>query len=166
MPNHPPDSTPVTRHLDRLSVPYRIFTHPHPVESLQQAAIERGQRPEQVIRSIVFRISGSQENADDFIMVLVSGPDQISWPDLRHHLGLSRITMASKEEVLLRTSYQTGAVSPFGLPQPMRILVDQRVFEQDEISLGSGVRNTTVILSSADLRRALEPVEIGCFVEC
>jgi Cys-tRNA(Pro)/Cys-tRNA(Cys) deacylase len=166
MSNLPVASTPVSQALDRLGIPYRLFTHPNPVKSLQQAARERGQRPEQVVRSIVFRLSGVQAGADEFVMVLVSGPDQISWSDLRHHLGLSRLTMATKDEVLQRTGYQTGAVSPFGLPAPMRILVDRRVFEQDEISLGSGVRSTTVILSSANLRQALEPVEIGCFVEC
>ena len=65
-----------------------------------------------------------------------------------------------------------GSVSPFGLPEPadlahrIRILIDESIFDEDEISLGSGVRNTAVILRSADLRRALPDAEAGCFVEC
>ncbi len=156
-----PFRSPVTDDLDAKGIPYNVFTHPAPVESLEQAASERGQSPGQVVRSIVFRISD-----DEFVMVLVPGPEQISWPRLRERLGVSRMTMASKEEVRMRTGYQTGAVSPFGLPSPMRILADEKIFDQEVISIGSGVRNTAVILASADLRRALGAFEDGCFVEC
>jgi Cys-tRNA(Pro)/Cys-tRNA(Cys) deacylase len=159
MSNSPIQSTPVTQDLDRKEIPYRLFTHPGPIRSLEQAAKERGQRPEQVVRSIVFRLS-----EDEFVMVLIAGPQQISWSALRSHLGVSRMSMASEEEVLAQTGYPLGAVSPFGLPRPLRILVDKSVFQEEEISLGSGVRYTTVILSSRDLRRGLGKVEIGEFV--
>ncbi len=42
----------------------------------------------------------------------------------------------------------------------MRILVDESVFTHEEISLGSGVRGTAVIMTSRDLQRALGNVEI------
>jgi prolyl-tRNA editing enzyme YbaK/EbsC (Cys-tRNA(Pro) deacylase) len=163
----PPTETPVTRDLHRRGVPHRLFHHSGPVHSLEQAAEERGQRPHQVVRSILFRLAAGQ-----FVMVLAAGPDQISWPTLRQHLGVSRISMASEEEVLAQTGYVRGTVSPFGLPEPadpaqgMRILIDESIFQEDEISLGSGVRNTTVILRAADLRRALPQAEIDCFVNC
>jgi prolyl-tRNA editing enzyme YbaK/EbsC (Cys-tRNA(Pro) deacylase) len=61
------------------------------------------------------------------------------------------------------TGYPIGAVSPFGLSNPVRVLVDQGVLEQEEISIGSGVRNTTVILRTEDLLTALGEVEVGKF---
>jgi prolyl-tRNA editing enzyme YbaK/EbsC (Cys-tRNA(Pro) deacylase) len=67
--------------------------------------------------------------------------------------------MAKREEVLGVTGYELGAVSPFGLPAPMRILVDPSVFDQAELSIGSGQRGTTVIISADDLRQALGEVE-------
>jgi Cys-tRNA(Pro)/Cys-tRNA(Cys) deacylase len=146
-------STPVTRALDGLGVPYRLFRHPGPIRSLEQAAQERGQRPEQVVRSILFRLA-----EDEFVMALVAGPHQVAWPALRSYLGVSRITMASEDEVLAVTGYPRGAVSPFGLPTPVRILVDSRVWEPEEVSIGSGVRGLTVILNRDDLRRALGPL--------
>jgi prolyl-tRNA editing enzyme YbaK/EbsC (Cys-tRNA(Pro) deacylase) len=82
---------------------------------------------------------------------------------LRKHLGQSRLTLATPEEVLAVTGYQLGAVSPFGLPQPLPILVDESVFAQEEISLGSGVRGTAVILKTVDLLRALETYSRGSF---
>jgi Cys-tRNA(Pro) deacylase len=154
------DETPVTGALDALEIPYRFFRHPGKVTSLEQAARERGQEQEQVIRSIVFRIS-----QNDFVMVLVAGPAQISWPALRAYLGRSRLTMAAEEEILAMMGYPIGAVSPFGLPNPMRILVDRSVVQEGEISIGSGVRYTTVILDGPDLMRALGQVEIEDFIK-
>ena len=146
---------PVARALDELHVPYQLFVHAGPVHSLEQAARERHQLPDQVIRSIVFRVG-----KDEFLMALIAGDRQISWPALRRHLGQSRLTMATEDEVRSVTGYERGAVAPFGLPQPLRILVDDSVFTHDEVSLGSGVRGTAVIMTSRDLRHALGNVEI------
>lgn len=141
-----------------MGIPYGFFRHTGPVRSLQQAAGERGQRPEQVVRSILFRLGH-----DRFAMVLVAGPRQVSWPVLRSYLGQSRLTLASEQEVLQVTGYPIGAVSPFGLPGPVRILVDESVFSEEEVSIGSGERNSTIIMKTRDLRTALEPVEAGEF---
>ena len=152
------DTTPVTLALTNLNIPHRFFRHPGPVHSLEQAALERNQQPEQVIRSILFRLGQA-----DYAMVLIAGPGQISWRALRHYLGQSRLTMASKEEVLNVTGYQIGAVSPFGLPQPLRVLVDESVLAQQEVSIGSGERGTTVILTVEALMQGLGDVEVGKF---
>lgn len=96
-------------------------------------------------------------------MVLVAGPAQVAWKALRRHLGQSRLTTASEEEVLAVTGYQIGAVSPLGLPQPLPIYIDDSVSAEEEISLGSGIRGVTVILRTADLLAALPEAEIGRF---
>lgn len=147
--------TPVSQALVQLNIPHREFRHPGPVRSLELAAAERGQQPKQVIRSILFRLS-----ADEFVMVLMAGPQQIDWKALRNYLGEKRLTTASEEEVRRITGYERGAVAPFGLPSPLRILADESIFTPEELSLGSGVRGTTIILSSADLRRGLGDIEI------
>ncbi len=155
---YPQPETPVTRYLTQQSIPFRLFRHPGPIHSLEQAAAERGQSPDQVVRSIVFRTGTNQ-----FVMVLIPGPRQVSWPTLRQFLGQSRLTMASEEEVLAATRYKTGAVSPFGLPAPMRILVDESITNQSEISIGSGERGLTVIMKTEDMLRALGSYELGQF---
>jgi Cys-tRNA(Pro)/Cys-tRNA(Cys) deacylase len=162
MMNYSPssDAPPVSRALAELNVRHRVFRHNGPVRSLEQAAAERDQHPEQVIRSIVFRLA---EN--EYLMVLMAGPAQISWPALRAYLGRSRLTTASAEELLAVTGYEIGAVAPFGLSRPMRVLVDRSVIQGGEISMGSGVRGTAVILAAADLLRALPNAEIGDFAE-
>ena len=152
--------TPVTRELDQKQIPYQLFTHDGPVRSLAQAAAERNQQPAQVVRSLLFRLA-----KEEFLMVLVAGPQQIDWKQLRRTLGQSRLTMAKPAELLRVTGYEMGAVAPFGLPSPIRVLVDQSVLDQTEISLGSGVRGTAVMLKTADLLTALgdgvEIVQLG-----
>ena len=148
------DSPPVSLELEKLGIPHRIFRHVGKVTSLEQAARERGQRPEQIVRSILFRTG-----EDEYLMVLVAGPAQISWKALRTYLGQSRLTMASEAEVLAVTGYPIGAVSPFGTARSLRVLVDASVFAEEEISIGSGIRGTTIILKSEDLKRALGEVE-------
>jgi Cys-tRNA(Pro)/Cys-tRNA(Cys) deacylase len=153
------DSTHVTRELEQLGIPHRLFRHPGPVHSLEQAAQERGQKPEQIVRSIVFRLGKGE-----YVMVLAAGPRQVSWPALRRYLGQSRLTMASEEEVLEATGSPLGAVSPFGLSSPMRILVDITVLQQDEISLGAGERYATIFMTRQDLITALGNPETGDFL--
>jgi len=151
-------STPVTRFLDERHIPYRLFQHSGPVHSIEEAARQRGERPEQIIRSILFRLS-----SEEFLMVLIAGPGQISWKALRVFLDQSRLTTATEEEVIRVTGYQIGAVSPFGLLQPVRTLVDESVLAEEEISIGSGQRGLAVILQKKDFIQAMGKMEVGKF---
>lgn len=145
-----PATTPVGQALEALGIPFSEFKHAGPVRSLEQAAAERDQRPEQVVRSILFRLA-----QEEYLMVAVAGPRQIDWKALRQAIGQSRMTMATPDEVLAVTGYEIGAVAPFGLNAPMRIMLDESVMREEVVSLGSGVRGTAIILQTADLRRAL-----------
>ena len=149
------ETPPVSIALEKLGIPHRVFRHENQVTSLEQAARERGQRPEQVVRSILFRIA-----EDEYLMVLVGGPAQISWKALRKHLGQSRLTMATEQEVFAVTGYRVGTVSPFGTARQLKVLIDPGVMREDEISIGSEIRNVGIILKSADLHHALPEAEI------
>jgi Cys-tRNA(Pro) deacylase len=154
------ETPPVSIELEKLNIPHRVFIHPGKITSLEQAARERGQRPEQVVRSILFRIG-----EDEYLMALIAGPAQISWKALRAYLGRSRLTMAGKDEVLNVTGYPIGAVGPFGTTRKLRILVDRGVFAEEEISIGSGVRGITIIMKSSDLKRALGEGEMVALLD-
>jgi len=154
------ENPPASLALEKLGVPHKIFRHETPVTSFEQAASDRGQRASQIVRSILFRIA-----EDEFIMALVAGPAQISWKILRKHLGRSRITMATEDEVLAVTGYRIGTVNPFGLPRQLKVLVDPGVTGEEEVSIGSGMRNAAIILKSADLLHALKDAEVVSLTE-
>jgi len=146
---------PASLALDSLGIEHRVFLHERPVTSFEQAASDRNQRPEQIVRSILFQIRDGE-----FVMVLMAGPDQIDWKKLRQLVKRSRVRMATEEEVLQVTGYRVGTVSPFGVKNQVRMMIDASVLKEAEVSIGSGVRNMAIILKSADLRRALGDVEI------
>lgn len=146
---------PVSIALEKLNIPHQIFRHETPVDSFEKAASDRGQRPSQIVRTILFRVT-----EDEFALALVAGPGQISWKILRKLLGKSRITMATEEEVLAVTGYRIGTVGPFGLLRPVRMFIEAGVLQEEEVSIGSGMRDTAVIIKSADLKKALGNVDI------
>ena len=149
------EKPPASSALEKLNIPHQIFRHETPVDSFEQAASDRNQRPEQVVRSILFQV-----RPDEFVMVLMAGREQVDWRKLRQLVGRSRLRMATDDEVVEVTGYHVGTVSPFGIKRQVRVLIDASVLREEEISIGSGVRNTAIVLKSADLRRALGEAEI------
>lgn len=141
--------------LDQLGISHRLFYHVGPLLSFEQAALERNQRPEQIVRSILFQV-----RPGEFVMVLMAGRDQVDWKKLRQLVKRSRVRMATEEEVLEVTGYRIGTVSPFGVRNQARVLLDASVLREEEISIGSGVRNTAIIMKSVDVHKALGDVEI------
>ncbi|MGZ9235816.1 MAG: aminoacyl-tRNA deacylase, partial [Anaerolineales bacterium] len=117
-------------------------------------------RPEQIVRSILFQIKPGE-----FVMVLVAGREQVDWKKLRQLVGRSRVRMATEEEVLEVTGYRVGTVSPFGSKNQVKVLIDTSVLKEEELSIGSGVRNVAIILKSADLHQGLGKSEIVALLE-
>jgi Cys-tRNA(Pro) deacylase len=154
------DKPPASIALDALGIPHRLFHHGTPVTSFEQAASDRKQRPEQIVRSILFQI-----RPDEFVMVLMAGREQVDWKKLRQLMKRSRVRMATEEEVLEVTGYRIGTVSPFGMKNQARVLIDASVLKEEEISIGSGIRNMALIMKSKDVRRALGDVEIVSLTE-
>lgn len=146
--------------LEKLNIPHRVFRHESLVTSFEQAASERNQRPEQIVRSILFQV-----RPEEFVMVLVAGPAQVDWRKLRQLVKRSRLRMATEEEVLDVTGYRVGTVSPFGLKNPVQVMIDESVLKEEEVSIGSGIRSVAIIMKSADLRRALGDSEIVSLLE-
>jgi Cys-tRNA(Pro) deacylase len=144
--------------LRQKAVPYRRFTHTAPVASLEQAASQRAQHPDQIVRSILFRLPENH-----YCLVLINGPRQIDWKALRSYLNTNRLTLADPSEVQDVTGFKIGSVGPFGLKTPLRILLDRRILAWPEISIGSGRAGTALILSPQALLQALPPCEFFDF---
>ena len=154
------EEPPASIALEKLHISHQVFRHESPVTSFEQAASDRNQRPEQIVRSILFQV-----RPEEFVMVLMAGRDQIDWRKLRQLVKRSRVRMATEEEVLEVTGYRVGTVSPFGLKNQIRVMIDASVLREQEISIGSGIRNMAIIMKSADLRKALETSEIVSLME-
>jgi len=151
---------PVSLALNALNAPHQVFYHKKPFKTMAEAAEAREQDIYQLVRSILFRVG-----KDDFILVMIAGPTQLSWTALRAYLGQSRMTMATKPEVKSVTGYPIGTVAPIGLARPLRLLADKSVFLPEEISFGSGEHGMAIMMKTKDFQEILGEVEIGDFAK-
>ncbi len=145
-------------YLENNEIEFELFIHSEKIKSLQDAAKQRGQTEDQVLRSILFRSKDHQ-----FYMIVTTGTQQINWKILRHYLDTNRTTMATEEEVFNETGYKLGTVNPFGLKPEIKIFINKPCLEQNPISIGSGIRGVAIIMSIAELIKALPSAVIENF---
>ena len=88
--------------LTASGIAYVVTRHGR-VGSLAEAAAARGVEPRDIVKTLVLRRA-----EDDFLFVLVPGDREISWPKLREHLGVNRVSMpdaaTAYEEPTIRRS--------------------------------------------------------------
>jgi Cys-tRNA(Pro)/Cys-tRNA(Cys) deacylase len=142
----PTDSAALTD--PRLAGMAHLVVRHGPVSSLEEAAELRGVSPAQVIKTMVVR-----RGADDYLFVLVPGDRNISWPKLRQHLGVNRLSMPDADEAREVTGYARGTITPLGSARPWPVISDQAVTGQ--VSLGGGAHGLSITVDAADLIAAL-----------
>jgi Cys-tRNA(Pro)/Cys-tRNA(Cys) deacylase len=140
-----------TRALAASGIVHIVTTH-GPVGSLEEAAAARGLEPWQILKTLVVR-----RGDDDFLLVLVPGDRQISWPKLRELLGVSRLSMPDKEVARAVTGYERGTITPFGsLPSPAGtpwpVIADALVASRPgPVSIGAGAHGVAASVEPAAL---------------
>ncbi|WP_454301217.1 aminoacyl-tRNA deacylase [Salana multivorans] len=133
--------------LERLGVP-GTFTRHGRVGSLAEAAAARGVTSDRLVKTMVVR-----RGEDDFLLVLVPGDRTISWPRLRAHLGVSRLSMPDAATALAVTGYERGTITPLGTTRDWPVVADSSI--TGEISLGGGAHGVGVMVDADRLLPAL-----------
>lgn len=133
--------------FEAAGIAYEITRH-GPVNSLAEAAAIRGISPEQVLKTLVVR-----RGEDDYLFVLVPGRREISWPKLRAHLGVNRLSMPDKEVALQVTGYERGTITPFGSLTACPVVADASV--SGTVSIGAGGHGVSAKVDAADLIQTL-----------
>ncbi len=127
--------------LADAGVPYRLV-RTRRAGSLAEAAALRGVEPADLIKTLVVRRA-----ADDFLFVLVPGDREISWPKLRAHLGVSRLSMPDAATALRVTGYERGTITPFGASTAWPVVADASIVGRT-VSLGAGEHGAAVVLAA------------------
>lgn len=134
--------------LEASGIAFTITAH-GPVRSLDEAAAARGMTPSAIVKTLVVR-----RGDDDYLLVLVPGDRQISWPKLRALLGVARLSMPDAAGAQDATGYERGTITPFGSTTAWPVIADQRV--AGVVSIGAGAHGVAATLDAADLVRVLE----------
>ena len=96
---------------------------------------------------------------DDYLFVLVPGDREISWPLLRAHLGVSRLSMPDAAAAKEATGYERGTITPFGAAHtgsdaPWPVIADSTMVGRT-VSLGAGAHGVAVTVAADDVIAAL-----------
>lgn len=135
----------------RSRIAYDIVRH-GPVRSLEEAAAVRGMAPRQLLKTLVVRRA-----EDDYLFVLVPGDREISWPKLRAHLGVNRLSMPDAATARDVTGYERGTITPFGSARPLPVVADATVTRRT-VSIGAGGHGVAVVVGADALVVALDAV--------
>ena len=119
------------------------------VGSLAEAAAARGVEPGAIVKTLVVRLAD-----DDFRFVLVPGDREISWPRLRAHLGVNRVSMPDAATAQAVTGYERGTITPFGSTTAWPVVADATVVDRT-VSIGAGAHGVAATAVGADVVRVL-----------
>lgn len=143
------DESPAIRAVAASGVAHRVV-RTEPAGSAEQAAGLQGIPLDALLRTIVVR-----RGAEDYVFVLTPAGRQFSWPRLRAHLGVNRLSLPDADEAQRVTGYVRYTITPFGSTNAWPVLVDGSVMDQPVVSVGAGIRGVNLHLAPADLVAAL-----------
>ena len=137
--------------LERSGIQHTITRHGR-VNSLEEAAAARGVEPRDIVKTLVVR-----RGEGDFLFVLVPGDREISWPKLRSHLGVNRLSMPDAETAREVTGYARGTITPFGSLTAWPVVADATLARRP-ISIGAGAHGVAATAYADDVVTALGAV--------
>ena len=125
--------TQVTDYIDEQKIPYRLKYHSKPVFTSEDAAIERGVRLSQVVKTMVL-------GAGDFVVIAVlPSHKRLDIKKLKKITGNKNLQLMNKEVIEQKTGLTVGAVSPVGSGlKSLPMFVDPSVFDEEFLDISSG----------------------------
>lgn len=130
--------------LEAAGIGFAVVRH-GPVGSAEEAAAARGVDVADLAKTIVVRRAEGE-----YVLVLVPGDSEISWPELRAVLGTRRLSLPSAQEAKEATGYERGTITPFGSATAWPVVVDAR-FVGRTIALGAGEHGLAVTVAADDV---------------
>lgn len=151
-------STRATRAAESLGLAHevRVIERAH---NAAEAADRIGVPRDRLIKTLVVR-----RTDDDYLLVLLPGPGQISWPKLRAHLGVSRLSMPDAATALAVTGYERGTITPFGTTRAWPVVADRSIAGSGPVSIGGGEHGVAIV-ADADELLAVVGAELTDLVE-
>jgi Cys-tRNA(Pro)/Cys-tRNA(Cys) deacylase len=128
---------------------YEITSHGR-VGSLEEAARLRGVEPSGIVKTLVVRRA-----EDDHLFVLVPGDREISWPKLRAHLGVNRVSMPDADTAREVTGYERGTITPFGALRALPVVADATLTGRT-VSIGAGAHGVAATVGADALVAVLD----------
>lgn len=101
----------------------------------------------------VYKIGKSIVFAADeaVIVVILCGDQRVDLDALSRVTGIDRLVRLKANMVRERTGYPIGGVSPFALPNGVKVIVDSRLHSFEQFFVAAGHPNTVVLTGGNEL---------------
>lgn len=143
--------------LDELGVDYEVIDCDPDFADTAVFCEKYGYPPEISANTIVV---ASKTEPPDYVACVVTATTRLDVNNrVRRMMGVRKASFATPEQTATLTGMMIGGVTVFALPSDLRIWVDRRVMELDEIILGGGSRSAKIRVAPDVLHR-LPSVEI------
>jgi len=114
--------------------------------SVEDAARALGTTADCIVKNICLIGDGK------FIVAVLKGEDKVDRSRIKDILKLSKVRIASPEEILERSGYPCGGVPSFGFEA--QFLIDSRVMEKEKLYSGGGSTTSLIAITPAAIQRA------------
>ena len=139
--------TQLTDFLDAQEIPYRVKYHSKPVFTSEDAAIERGVRLSQIVKTMLLA------DGNDILVAVLPSHKRLDVKKLKKLSGLKNLQFMDKESIERRTGLIVGAVAPLGRNlEGIPLFVDLSVFDEEFLDISSGDPTAGLELHRDDLR--------------
>jgi prolyl-tRNA editing enzyme YbaK/EbsC (Cys-tRNA(Pro) deacylase) len=131
------------RFLSAGGIPAEILHLEALTPTVESAAVAVGCETEDIVKSILFLVSGLP------VLAIACGVGRVDGRSLAAHFGVGRkkVKLADPETVLRETGYAVGAMPPFGHRARIQTVLDRRVLERSVVYAGGGSDNALMHIS-------------------
>ena len=146
-------STPATKFLDKLKVPYTLHSYdydPDPGRVGLQAAEAIGESPARVFKTLMILVDGKA------VCALIPSDRQVNMKQLAALAGGKRGAMMPAPEAEKFTAYKVGGISPLGQKRAVPVFVDESAREFESIYINGGQRGLQILIAPDKLVAALQ----------
>ncbi len=154
-------STDVERFMADHAIAGELVHCSAPTPTVEAAAQVMGVRPDQIVKSILFLVSGRP------LLVIACGTGMIDRRPISDHFNVGRkqVKLADAGTVLAVTGYPAGTVPPFAHLQPLDTCIDPHVLAQPFVYAGGGEEDALVRLDPRDIRAVTRAEPLAVLVE-
>lgn len=128
----------VIKHLSEIAPDLSVLEHKDETASAEEASKVHGVYVGQIVKTMALIV-------EEPILVMIAGDMKLDNKKYKSTFN-KKAKMLNPEETLEITSHPVGGVSPFGLPEKLKIYSDISLNDYEKVIPAAGSRNSSVVV--------------------
>jgi len=143
--------TRATLFLKGKHIPFEIVEYEHLEKGAEFASGAIGMPIEQTIKTLVVELSPK-----GYLTLLMPGHRSVSFKKLAKICGVKRAAMVTADMAERLTGYLIGGISPFGMKNPLRVVMDAGLLAFNKVAINGGKRGIMLVMNPADIVKSVD----------